>query len=84
MKLGVHFGLVFCLVGCAIGAYFGLAPVYAQLQAGALTGQEAGLLFSLAGLVIGAILATAGRLVTKHKVVKLVHTNKLNACRAAH
>lgn len=71
MKLGALFGVSFCLVGCAIGAYFGLAPVYAQLQAGALTGQEAGLLFSLAGLFIGAILATAGMFSAKNKTLKI-------------
>ena len=42
MKLGTKIGLSFSFIGCAFGAYFGLSPVYSQLQSGVLSGQEAG------------------------------------------
>jgi len=58
MKLGTKIGLSFSFIGCAVGAYFGLSPVYSQLQSGVLSGLEAGLVFGVAGILIGSILAT--------------------------
>ncbi|XLP05591.1 hypothetical protein ACI7YQ_10540 [Alteromonas marina] len=58
MKLGTKIGLSFGFIGCAVGAYFGLSPVYSQLQSGLLSGQEAGLAFCIAGIFIGSVLAT--------------------------
>ena len=59
MKLGTKIGLSFSSIGCAVGAYFGLSPVYSQLQSGVLSGQEAGLAFCVADIFIGSVLATA-------------------------
>jgi hypothetical protein len=59
MKPGTKIGLSFSFIGCAVGAYFGLSPVYSQLQSGVLSGLEAGLTFSIAGIFIGSVLATA-------------------------
>ena len=53
MKLGTKIGLSFSFIGCAVGAYFGLSPVYSQLQSGVLSGLEAGLTFSITGIFIG-------------------------------
>lgn len=57
MKLGTKFGLSFSFIGCAIGAYFSLSPVFEQLQSGVLSSQEAGFMFSVTGIFIGGILA---------------------------
>ena len=59
MKLGTKIGLSFSFIGCAVGAYFGLSPVYSQLQSGVLSGLEAGLMFSITGIFIGTVLAAA-------------------------
>ena len=69
MKLGTKLGLSFSVCGCAVGAYLGLSPVFAELQSGALSGQEAGLVFSLVGVFIGTTLATAGILASKKQAV---------------
>ncbi|WMN58987.1 hypothetical protein NI389_12255 [Pseudoalteromonas xiamenensis] len=68
MKLGTKFGILFSCLGCSIGAYFGLSPVFTQLQSGALTGQEAGLMFSAAGVLIGCLLATASIMSSKKHI----------------
>ncbi|MEQ3641013.1 MAG: hypothetical protein ABNH03_14815 [Alteromonas sp.] len=69
MKLGTKFGLSFSVLGCAVGAYLGLSPVFAELQSGALSGQEAGLIFSFVGIFIGTTLATASILASKKHAV---------------
>jgi hypothetical protein len=69
MKLGTKLGLSFSVLGCAVGAYFGLSPVFAELQSGALSGQETGLIFSLVGVLIGITLATASILASKKQAV---------------
>ncbi|WP_334061965.1 hypothetical protein [Alteromonas genovensis] len=69
MKLGTKLGLSFSVLGCAVGAYFGLSPVFAELQSGALSGQEAGLIFSFVGIFIGSTFATAGLLSSKKQAV---------------
>ena len=69
MKLGTKLGLSFSVLGCAVGAYLGLAPVFAGLQSGALSGQEAGLIFSFVGMLIGITVATASILASKKQAV---------------
>jgi phosphoribosylcarboxyaminoimidazole (NCAIR) mutase len=56
-------------LGCAVGAYLGLAPVFAGLQSGALSGQEAGLIFSFVGMPIGITVATASILASKKQAI---------------
>ena len=66
MKLGTKIGLSFSFIGCAVGAFFGLSPVYSQLQSGVLSGLEAGLVFSITGIFIGTVMATAS-ILSSHK-----------------
>ena len=66
MKLGTKIGLSFSFIGCAVGAFFGLSSVYSQLQSGVLSGLEAGLVFSITGIFIGTVMATAS-ILSSHK-----------------
>ena len=60
MKIGEVIGVACGLFGLAMGLYFGVSPVVADLQAGQLSAAEAGCTFGLLGAITGITCACWG------------------------